>query len=78
MKVKHDIAIVPKLILNAFGERKAVGLSPSSKTQGRFFSFWSCGFYSNAAYVQLEFGESAACIRVRLLIQVQLLYTTLQ
>ena len=31
--------------------------------------FSSCGFYWSAAYVQLEFGESAASIRVRLLIK---------
>ena len=29
----------------------------------------SRGFYTSAAYVQLEFGESAASIRVRLLIK---------
>ena len=31
--------------------------------------FSSCGFYFNAAYEQLEFGENAASIRVRLLIK---------
>ena len=34
--------------------------------------FSSCGFYASAAYVQPEFGESAATNQVRLL------YTTLQ
>ena len=32
-------------------------------------AFSSCGFYSSAAYMQLEFGKSAASIRVRLLIK---------
>ena len=49
------------------GMRKAVRFSPTSTTQGRFFS--SCGFYRSAANVQFEFGGSAASIRVQLLIK---------
>ena len=57
-----------------FGMRKVARFRPTSTTLGRSFS--SCGFYSSAAYVQLEFGESAASIRVRLLIKCGL-YTRL-
>ena len=46
--------------------RKAVGFSSTSTTQA---AFSSCSFYKSAAYVQLEFGESAASIWVRLLIK---------
>ena len=46
--------------------RKAVGFSPTPTIKGRFLS---CGFKTSAAYVQLEFGESAASIGVRLLIK---------
>ena len=48
--------------------RKVVGFSPTSMTLGRFCQAAA----SIAAYVQLEFGESAASIQVRLL------YTTLR
>ena len=65
MKMKFDIAIVPKLFQckQIFGMRKSLGFSPT------VCLFSSCSFYTSAAYVQLEFGESAASIRVRLLIK---------
>ena len=69
MKVTLHIAIVPKLFKckQTLGMRKAFGFSPTSTTLGRFFS--SHGFYLSVSYVKLEFGESAASIRVRLLIK---------
>ena len=45
--------------------QKVLGFSTTSMTMSRLFL--SCGFYLSAAYVQLEFGESATSIRVRLL-----------
>ena len=51
-----------------FGMQKAVRFSPTSTTLGRFFRA-AASIYTSAAYVQLEFGESTASIRVRLLIK---------
>ena len=48
--------------------RKAVGFSPTSTTPGRFFRT-AAFIRERLTYVQLEFGESAASIRVRLLIK---------
>ena len=45
--------------VKTFDMRKAVGFSPTSTTRPLFSIR---GFYTSAAYVQLEFGESAASI----------------
>ena len=69
MKVKLDIAIAPNLFQRSTNSWHAKSSGISSYTDNTRPLFPSCGFYSSAAYVQLKFRESAASIRVRLLIK---------
>ena len=72
VKAKLDFVYVTKVFQNVnkhVGILKEVKFSPTWTIAPPFSSR---GFYLSAAYVQCEFGESAASIRVRLL------YTTLR
>ena len=66
MKEKLDM----RLLENYFKFKQTFGIQVEDLVQHRRHkTAFFCGFCSSAAYVQLEFGESATSIRVRLLIK---------
>ena len=66
VKAKLDFVNVTKLFQNV---NKHVGMQKSVKCSATWggLRFSSRGFYLSAAYMPLEFGETAACIRMWLL-----------
>ena len=71
--VKWKWNLTPWLFQNYLKRKQTFGMQKSGKILFYIDDirplFSSCGFHSSAVYVQLEFGESAASIWVRLLIK---------